>query len=148
MESGNNSTGVGRGISISAFVVALVGLADAGYLTAKHYSGLNVPCSLINGCDTVLKSSWAEFFGYPTALYGAVAYFIAFSLAFLVYSGRVELWKVFGVLATLMFVASLGFLYIQAFVIGAFCQYCLLSLATSTLLFVIYIVSLVKKASA
>jgi uncharacterized membrane protein len=39
-----------------------------------------------------------------------------------------------------MFAMSLWLLYVQAFVLHAFCQYCLLSAAITTLLLVIVIV--------
>lgn len=141
MTDSSTNTAPPRVISAAGFIIALVGLVDAGYLTAKHYSGTAVPCSLVSGCETVLTSEWSEIFGIPTALYGAVAYFAAFSIAFLVFNGNSKLWNLFGALSSIMFIASLGFIYIQAFVIQAFCQYCLVSAATSTLLFVVYIVS-------
>ena len=74
--------------AILAAVVALIGVADAAYLTAKHYADEKVPCSLITGCEQVLSSSYAEMFGIPTATFGLMAYFLAFSLALLT-----VLWK-------------------------------------------------------
>ena len=133
----------GRFLSGAAFLTALVGLADAGYLTSKHYSGGVVPCNLVSGCETVLNSAWAEFYGIPTALFGVIAYFFAFSLAFLVFSGRSRLWGLFGVVVTGMFLFSLWLLYLQAVVIGAFCQYCLVSAVTSSILFLIFCTSLI-----
>jgi len=131
----------GRKLSAGASITALVGLVDAGYLTSKHFAGTAVPCNLVSGCETVLNSQWAEVFGLPTALYGAIAYFAAFAMAFLVYSGKIRLWAVFGLLSALMFLFSVFLIYLQAVVIGAFCQYCLVSAVTSTLLFLIYVIS-------
>lgn len=141
MNEAASITAPGRIFSAAAFVIALVGLADAGYLTSKHFAGENVPCNLVTGCETVLQSQWAEMFGLPTALYGALAYFAAFALAFLVFSGNTRLWNLFGILSAVMFVFSLFFVYLQAAVIGAFCQYCLVSALTSTLLFAVYLIS-------
>lgn len=134
-------------IKIAAIVTSLAGLADSSYLTSKHFAGSSVPCNLFSGCETVLSSSYSEFFGIPTALFGAVAYFTAFSLALLTYFGRERLWSLFGMLASLMFVFSVWFVYLQAFVIKAFCQYCLVSAATSVLLFLIFAVSILLKKS-
>ncbi len=126
---------------VAACIAALVGLADSAYLTAQHYSGSEVPCSIISGCELVLTSTYAEIFGIPTALYGALAYFAAFSLSLLVFYGYKYLWGLFGLLTIGMFAFTVWLLYLQAFVIQAFCQFCLLSALTSTILFVIFLSS-------
>ena len=127
--------------AVLAAVVSLIGLADSAYLTAKHFTGSAVPCSLITGCETVLTSSYAEMFGIPTAAFGAFAYFLAFSCALLTAFGNQKLWNMFGALAICMAVFTLWLLYLQAFVIEAFCQFCLISAATSLTLFAIFIAS-------
>lgn len=127
--------------AVIATVAALVGLMDAAYLTVKHYAEETVPCSLITGCEQVLTSSHAEMFGIPLAVYGAVAYFLAFSLAILVIFGNRKLWFLLGLLASAMFFYTLYLLYLQAFVIEAFCQFCLLSAITSTTLFIAAVIS-------
>jgi uncharacterized membrane protein len=123
-----------------AAVVALVGLADAIYLTVEHISGRSVRCSVTSGCSEVLASSYATVGGYPLAFFGALAYFTAFSLATLAAFGSPRAGTFFAALAALMFAASLWLVYLQAFVLHAFCQYCLLSATVSTLLAVIALV--------
>lgn len=127
--------------AVLAAVVALVGLADAAYLTSKHFSGAQVPCSFTGGCEQVLTSNYAEVFGIPTAAIGAIAYFLVFSLAILTFFGNRKMWIVLGVMVTLMAVSSAWLIYLQAFVIGAFCQFCLLSAATSFTLLGIFLAS-------
>lgn len=124
-----------------AAVVAIVGLADSIYLTVHHFTSEPVPCSLVEGCEMVLTSQWAEIGGIPLAAFGAAAYFAAFSLAVLTAFGDSRMWKLFGTQATLMAGFSLWLLYVQAFLIKAFCQFCLLSAITSFLLFILFIVS-------
>ncbi len=126
---------------VLAAVVALVGIADSAYLTAKHFNGTKVPCSVISGCETVLTSSYAEFYGIPTAAFGVMAYLLAFSLALLTVFGNRSMWNAYGAVTVLMTGFTLWLIYLQAFVIGAFCQFCLISAATSITLFAIYIVS-------
>lgn len=126
---------------VAAAVVALVGLGDSIYLTAHHYTAEPVPCSLIEGCETVLTSAYAELFGLPLALYGAAAYFVAFSLAVLAAFGNMLMWRLFAVQALLMAAFSGWLIYVQGAYIGAFCQFCLLSAATSITLFLIAIAS-------
>jgi uncharacterized membrane protein len=121
----------------SAFV-AIAGIADAVYLTVSHYTAAAVPCSITGGCETVLSSNYAELFGFPLALYGALAYFAAFSLAVLTAFGRHQLWKLFGILSFFMAAFSIWLIYVQAFILRAFCQFCLFSAATSLLLFFIW----------
>jgi uncharacterized membrane protein len=121
----------------AAAVVALVGLGDSIYLTAHHYTAEPVPCSLIEGCETVLTSAYAELFGLPLALYGAAAYFFAFSLAVLAAYGNRLLWRLFAMQAFFMAAFSGWLIYVQGAYIGAFCQFCLLSALTSFTLFII-----------
>ena len=127
-----------------AAVLALAGLADAIYLTVEHLSGRSVRCGLTSGCSEVLSSSYATFGGYPLALFGALAYFTAFALATLAAFGSIRARHLLAPLVALMFATTLWLLYLQAFVLRAFCQYCLLSAAITSLLVVIVIAGRVK----
>lgn len=127
--------------AVVAVFFALLGLADAAYLTSKHLMDTQVSCNITTGCERVLTSSYAEIFGIPTAALGLIAYFAAFSSAILTYFNYRKTWFIFGALSGLMAFFSLWLVYLQAFVIGAFCQFCLLSAATSLMLFFIFLVS-------
>lgn len=122
---------------ITAALVSLIGLADAIYLTVEHVTGQSVRCTIVAGCSEVLSSQYAVVRGVPLAAIGAAAYFTVFSLAILAAFG----YRVAGTLLTavvlLMFLFSLWLFYLQAFVIHAFCQFCLLSAAVTTALTVI-----------
>ena len=128
-------------LPLAASIVALAGLVDAIYLTIHHYNAEPVPCGAGFDCETVLTSAYADFNGIPLAAFGAAAYFAAFSLALLAAFGDRRMWKLFGVLATIMAVFSCWLIFLQAFRIGAFCQYCLVSAGTSITLFVLFLVS-------
>lgn len=128
-------------LPLLAAVVALIGIIDSVYLTIHHLSGEQVPCSVTGGCETVLTSYYAEIAGIPLAAFGAAAYFLAFSLAILAAFGNRKLWFLFGVQVSLMAAFSLWLFYLQAFVIKAFCQFCLLSAATTITLFIIALIS-------
>ncbi|MBA2333669.1 MAG: vitamin K epoxide reductase family protein [Acidobacteriota bacterium] len=125
----------------AAVVVALAGLVDAMYLTVKHYTEEPVPCSIIEGCEMVLTSSYAEIAGVPLAALGAAAYFTAFSLALLAAFGNRFAWTFFGIQSIIMALVTAWLIYLQAAVIGAFCQFCLISAATSFALVILYLVS-------
>ncbi|MGH9945509.1 MAG: vitamin K epoxide reductase family protein [Pyrinomonadaceae bacterium] len=120
-----------------AALLALVGLADALYLTVEHLSGRSVRCTITTGCSQVLSSPYATLAGFPLAAFGAAAYFAVFSLATLAAFGYSGARKLLTPLIASMFLFTLWLLYLQAFVLRAFCQYCLLSAAITTLLVVL-----------
>ena len=128
-------------LPLAAAFVALVGVADSVYLTIKHLTDEPVPCSIIAGCETVLNSDYAQIAGVPLAAFGAAAYFVAFSLAILAAYGNRMLWTVFGIQVVGMSLFTAWLIYLQAYVIGAFCQFCLLSAITTFTMLVIYIAS-------
>jgi len=126
-------------IVVAIFIVALLGLVDASYLTIKHYSGGAVSCSVFEGCDAVASSKYSLLFGLiPVSLLGVV-YYLTMMMFAVIYSFVVEKILVQGatVISGLGFMASLYFTYLQFFVIEALCMYCLFSAGTSTLLFLL-----------
>jgi uncharacterized membrane protein len=129
-------------IPVLAALVAIAGLIDSVYLTIHHYTAEPVPCGEAFNCEMVLNSAYAEVAGIPLAAFGAAAYFIAFSLALLTAYGDRRMWKLFGLQVGLMALFSAWLVYVQAFVIGAFCQFCLISAATTLTLLMLYIISL------
>ena len=121
----------------TAAIVSLIGLADAIYLTVEHVTGQSVRCTIVAGCSEVLSSRYAVVAGLPLAAVGAAAYFSVFSLATLAAFGYRVAGTLMTALVLLMFLFSLWLIYLQAFVIHAFCQFCLLSAAVTTALTVI-----------
>lgn len=110
-----------------AAIVALVGLGDSIYLTVEHLSGRSAQCVVTSGCSRVLSSPYASPGGIPLAAIGAAAYFTVFSLATLAAFGYRQAARILLILVLLMFLTTLVLLYLQAFVIREFCDYCLLS---------------------
>jgi uncharacterized membrane protein len=90
---------------------------------------------VVEGCEKVLQSDYAEMFGIPTAAYGIAAYAVAFILAILSVFGVRGMWALLNLHSFIMLCFSLWFIYLQAFVIQAWCQYCLLSACFSILIF-------------
>jgi uncharacterized membrane protein len=128
---------------LTAAIVSLLGLADAIYLTIEHVTGQSVRCTIVAGCSEVLSSQYAVVAGVPLALIGAAAYFGVFSLATLAAFG----YRIAAVLLTplvlLMFLVSLWLIYLQAFVIHAFCQFCLFSAAVTATLTVLVLIAVI-----
>jgi len=126
---------------VVAALLSLVGLADALYLTIEHITGQSVRCTIISGCSAVLSSPYAVVAGIPLAAVGAAAYFTVFSLAILTLFGYLWAAKLMQVMVFTMFGLSLWLIYLQAFVIREFCQYCLLSAAITIALLVVALIS-------
>lgn len=145
-EAETNSRLPSFGLSLIAAVVALAGLADGVYLTIHHYTAEAVPCGEAFDCGAVLNSEYAEIVGIPLAALGAAAYFIAFSLALLAAFGNRVTWTLFSVQVALMSVFTLFLVYLQAFVIKAWCQFCLISAAITFTLLAIAIISKLTRA--
>jgi uncharacterized membrane protein len=122
---------------IAMALVALAGLADAIYLTVQHLTGQSVKCTVISGCSEVLSSPYSSFNGIPLALIGAAAYFAVFSLATLAAFSYPLVGKLLLILVGLMFLTTLWLIYLQAVVIGHFCQFCLLSALVTIVLTVL-----------
>jgi uncharacterized membrane protein len=121
-------------LSTIAAVISLAGLADATYLTVTHLTGDDLVCGSSWGCSAVLGSVYASVAGIPTAAFGALAYFVAFSSATLAAFGYARARTVFLLVVMAMFGATLWLLYVQAFILHAFCPFCLLSAALTFLL--------------
>ena len=124
-----------------AALVSLIGLGDAIYLTIQDITGQSLRCTIISGCSEVLASKYAHIGSMPLASLGAAAYFVVFSLAVLAAFGYLFARPLLLVLVSLMFLTTLWLLYLQAFVIHHFCQYCLLSAAVTSVLTIIVFVA-------
>jgi uncharacterized membrane protein len=133
-------------LPLLAAVIALIGLADSIYLTVHHYTAEPVPCSILTGCEQVLTSAYAEMYGIPTAAFGIMAYLAAFVLALLTVFGKRQMWNLFGALVVVMAAFTAYLIYLQGYVIEAFCQFCLISAATTFTLLIIFIVSKIVRA--
>lgn len=123
---------------IAIAVVAAFGVADASFLSYYSLAELPIPCSYFEGCNEVAQSPYAKVFGIPLALFGVAFYAFVLALALLILRRpnrlAVRALQAFGFLA---FVLSGYFMYLQAFVIGAFCIYCIMSAIFSTAIFIL-----------
>ncbi len=106
--------------------ISIVSLLDAGYLTVKHFENQAPNCSVIQGCDKVTTSEYSMVLGIPTAFVGALYYLIVFSILILFLIKKHRRYFVTAVLAGIpAAMMAVWLLYLQGFVIGAFCEYCL-----------------------
>lgn len=125
-----------------AFVLALAGAALAGYLAAENLQGRTAACTVVHGCATVQGSRYGKLFGIPVSVPGLALYLTlaAIALAWLNAGPRSRAW-----LTLLGFAGALGgfsfSLYltaIEAFVLEAWCIYCIASALLMTGLFALW----------
>src|SRR5438105_7701404 len=131
-----------------AALVSLIGLGDAIYLTIQDLTGASLRCTIVSGCSEVLSSKYAHLGSIPLASVGALAYFAFFSLAILAAFGYAFARPLLAILVALMFLTTLWLLYLQAFVIRHFCQYCLLSATVTTVLLIIVFATRLRRPNA
>lgn len=130
-----------------AAIISLAGLADATYLTVAALTGETDVCAGSTGCSEVLGSPYARIAGIPVAVLGLWAYFAAFTFAIFAGFGYARARRFFAVTVWAMFAATLWFLYVQAFILHAFCRYCLFSAAFTFLLAGLVVASPPARAS-
>jgi uncharacterized membrane protein len=113
------------------FVLALVGIGIAGYLTWVHYEGLSPICAINEGCEKVQSSRYAKVGGMPVPVIGLIGY-VAIFLSLLVRG------EVARLTTAAMAIGGFGFsVYLtslELFEIHAICQWCVGSAITMTLL--------------
>ena len=112
----------------------MFGLVDATYLTVLYLTGETAVCGGSPDCFRVLGSAYSHLGSIPVAGLGALAYFSAFSFAVFAAFGYTRARTLFMITVCLMFAATLWFLFVQAFLLHAFCRYCLFSAAVTFLL--------------
>ena len=133
---------------LTILVLAIIGFADATYLTIEHFLNVVPPCSITGGCEKVLTSSYAVVLGIPVALLGSI-YYLLIIVGCLVYleskhiskldKHNSEVLRMSLFLVIPGFLASLGFTALQIFIIHAYCAYCLGSATITTVLLILMI---------
>jgi uncharacterized membrane protein len=121
-------------------ILAIVGIFVAGYLTFVEASGAEAVCGPVGDCNTVQQSKYAMLFGIlPVGLLGLIGYLLIFG-AWII--ARLDLdhlsdyatVAIFGMTAfgTLF---SIYLTFLEPFVIGATCAWCLTSAIVTAALF-------------
>jgi uncharacterized membrane protein len=136
--SAGKTSGI-RSISLPVYamlILALIGIADAAYVAHGNYSGAQLWCPILDGCNAVINSPYSRVFGMPMSYFGFVYYLFMFGLAArLAYepaAGSVRFRVV--LYAALGAISSAYFIYLQLGLIAAICTYCLISAVISFLL--------------
>lgn len=106
-------------------ILSVVGFAVSLFLAITRYMGFAVPCDLTRGCEEVLASKYANFLGLPLSVWG-VGFFSAAIICALLANHYGRFRRLLTWLLGAGAISSGIFLYIQFFVLGKVCQYCLI----------------------
>ncbi len=130
-------------------MLGVLGFADAAYLSANHFFGTPLVCTIFHGCDTVTTSVYSKIGPIPVALLGLVYYLTIILLLVAYVDTRNKLLpRIIALLTPLGLLASLWFVFVQLFLVKAICLYCMISATTSTTLFIFGMVVLCKEGRA
>lgn len=120
------------------FILALAGAAVSLYLTLAHMNYLSLSCGEIAGCADVAAHPSARGFGIPgleavpTAVFGFGMFITMAALSFwrVVASGQRQTLiaaRIQSVVAGLALLVAAYLTYLEAYVIRAWCQWCILT---------------------
>jgi uncharacterized membrane protein len=117
-------------------VLTLIGIADAAYVAHGNYTGAQLWCPILDGCNVVINSPYSRVFGTPMSYFGFIYYLFMFGLAArLAYEPSSKILRFRATLyAALGAISSVYFMYLQLGFIRQICSYCLISAVTSFLL--------------
>jgi uncharacterized membrane protein len=131
-------------LRVATAVLALAGVAIAGYLTWVHYAELFPVCVGGGGaCERVQLSEYAKLAGVPVALLGLVAYLtVLASLALPDALGR----SVAAFVSLVGFGFSAWLTYVELAKLDAVCQWCVASALVMTALAAVSVARLLRAA--
>jgi uncharacterized membrane protein len=118
------------------YVFCLIGVLDTLYLIYHKLKGTDVACVFFprKWCHKVQHSSYSKTFGIPNSVAGFFMYVIILALVYLYSAGLVAFWPIQAII-TFGFLFSLYFMFVQAFVLRAFCTWCVVSFINFSVMF-------------
>jgi uncharacterized membrane protein len=130
------------------FVFSLLGLAISSYLAYEYSLPGTIGCPIAGqGCDIVRSSEYSHILGISVPYFGILYYIMMVGLSIIQTTRSSPTIKKFQlILAALGFLFSLYLTALEAFVIHAYCFWCLLSAIISTLIFGLLATPLIRKS--
>lgn len=120
---------------ISAF--AFIGVVDTAYLVYHKIKGTDVACLFFpkEWCHKVQHAPQSKTFGIPNSIAGLCMYLAILASLYLFTAGALSFWVARGIII-FGFLFSLYFTYVQAFVLRAFCTWCVVSAINFAVMFI------------
>lgn len=118
-------------------LLSFIGIGVAGYLSYLEVADAEGVCGPIGNCHVVQQSSWSRFLGIPVGLIGLVGYLLIFStwlIALLRSSSHPILIPITALLIFVGMLFSFYLTFLEPFIIGTVCLWCLTSALLITLL--------------
>lgn len=136
---------ISKTLAITFLVIAFLGFLDATYLAVEHFRGVVPPCTVLQGCEKVTTSEYSLILGVPVALLGAIYYLLIIVLVVLFFDRKNEKYFLYASYLTIFgLLAAIYFVFIQLVIIKAICIYCMFSALTSTLLFILGLIAVLR----
>ena len=113
---------------ILLYVFGAIGVCDTLYLVWHKVRGTDVACPFFpkEWCRKVQYAPQSKTFGIPNSVAGFCMYALILLFTALYVQGVMSFWPI-QVVVGVGFLFSLYFLYVQAFVLRAFCTWCVVS---------------------
>ena len=127
-------------------LISAIGVVVSAYLTWVHYSGNLALCIGVGGCESVQGSRFAIAGGVPVALIGLGGFALIFALAVLRLQPAPPVWADVAIFAlSIAATAYVSYLtYIELFVIGAVCPWCVAVAVCAVLVLALVSVELLR----
>ena len=114
-------------------VVLVVGLIVASYMTYIETTAADAVCGVVGNCNIVQQSEYASLFGIPIGVIGIIGYVSLFAV-WLVSLRDERAHNIFFLLVAGGMLFTIYLTFLEPFVIGASCMWCLTSALTMLLL--------------
>lgn len=117
------------------YIFGIIGVLDTLYLIYHKVKGTDVACPFFpkEWCHKVQHSPQSKTFGVSNSILGFIMYVLILILAALFAMGTLPAWPLVSII-TFGFLFSLYFLYVQGFVLRAFCTWCVISFINFTVM--------------
>lgn len=118
-------------------ILSFIGILIAAYLAYTKATSNPLLCGNNAGCNTVQNSEYALFLGIPMGFWGMLYYMALFAFVYiktenLVFRKLTSLTVLWG------FLFSTWLTYLEAFVIEAYCTWCLINYGITILINLVY----------
>ncbi len=110
------------------YLFGVIGVLDTSYLIYHKLRGTEVACLFFpkEWCYKVQHSPQSKTFGIPNSFLGLIMYIAILAMTYIFAVGGMPFWPI-QVIVTFGFLFSMYFIYVQAFVLRAFCTWCVVS---------------------